>query len=171
MEGHHEATEKDAFVAAYDEYSEAIFRYCLFKVFDRERSKEIMQESFMKTWEYLETGKKIDNMRAFLYRVAHNLCVNAVLRRKPQSLDAMREETGFDVEDEGVSRPEERAEADMLAAAMLRLAPKHREALAMRYLDDLPVSDIARVLGLRPNTASVRIRRAEQALRNIYEKK
>ena len=44
------------FEKAYDLYADAIFRHCYLRVSDRELAKDLMQEAFMKTWEYLASG-------------------------------------------------------------------------------------------------------------------
>lgn len=76
------------FLAAYDEHSDALFRHVLIRVRDREVAKDIVQEAFSRTWLYLSEGKKIDYMRAFLYRVANNLIVDGSRKKKSASLDA-----------------------------------------------------------------------------------
>lgn len=161
---------KEAFVAAYNENAEAIFRYCVFRIFDRERSRELMQETFTKTWEYLKEGNEIQNLRAFLYKVAHNLCVNEVIRRKAYSLDSMKEDSGFDLKDAGSRTPEETAELALLLKCLGMLKPAERDILEMRYVDDLKVSEIAEILGALPNTISVRLKRAENSLKKNFNK-
>lgn len=161
--------DEDAFIAAYDEYAEAIFRYCYFRVHDRERARELMQETFTKAWEYLQKGKEIDTVRAFLYRVAHNVCVNEVIRAKPYSLEEMQEKIGYDPTDEVTSSPERDAEVALLMARLSELRPKDQELLTLRYLNGLLVSEIAETLGEAPNTVSVRIKRALEELRKKME--
>ncbi len=161
--------DEQAFVAAYDEYAEAIFRYCYFRVNDREKAKELMQETFAKAWEYLQKGKEIDNVRAFLYRVAHNASVNEVTRRKPYSLDEMQERIGYDPVDEVSVSPEQDAEITLLLARLEELRPRDREVLTLRYLNGLPISEIAEAMGEPPNTVSVRVRRALEELRKKME--
>lgn len=84
-----------AIEAAYEAYADAIFRHCYFRVFNRELGKELMQETFLRVFEYLSKGNTVDNMRAFLYRVANNLIIDNVRRKKELSLDALNEQ-GFD---------------------------------------------------------------------------
>ena len=162
--------DKDSFTRAYEEYAEAIFRYCVFRVSDRERSLELMQETFTKTWEYICKGREVKNLKAFLYKVAHNLCVNEIVRRRTYSLDAMRENTGFDLEDDKVQKPEDAGEISILLKNLGMLNSGDRDILEMRYIDDLKVSEIAEILDTLPNTISVRIHRAEIALKNIYQR-
>lgn len=160
---------KNTFIEVYDKYADAIFRYCSFRVFDRERSRELMQECFTKTWEYMEKGNEIENMRAFLYKVAHNLCVNEAIHPKPYSLDEMNEKIDFDPKDQNTRSPESDAEISLLLEKMQLLSKEERELLTMRYIDDLAVSDIANLREMIPNTVSVKIKRAEDALRKLYK--
>jgi RNA polymerase sigma-70 factor (ECF subfamily) len=156
--------DENAFVAAYDDYAEPIFRYCYFKVNDRERARELMQDTFARAWEYLRSGKQIDELRPFLYTVAHHVCVNEVLRKKAFSLDEMREVAGFEPADT-LQSPEEDAEAALLMEKLQDLRPSDRELLTLRYVNGLEVKEIARTLGENPNTISVRIKRALAALK------
>lgn len=161
---------KEMFVKAYDNHSDAIFRYCLFRVFDREKAKELMQETFTKTWEYIIKDKgKIDNIRAFLYRVAHNICVNEIIKNKAYSLEEMSEKAGFDPEDKNRQTLEDETEIKILIEKMQLLKPNERDLLTMRYINDLKVSEIAKILNALPNTVSVKIGRAEESLKKLYE--
>jgi RNA polymerase sigma-70 factor (ECF subfamily) len=85
------------FLQAYEENSDALFRQCFFKVHDRELARDILQETFTRTWDYLAKGKEIQNMRAFLFRTMNNMVVDHYRRKKSVSLDALSEE-GFDPE-------------------------------------------------------------------------
>jgi len=164
---HMQEENKKILTRAYDDYSDAIFRYCLFRVFDREKAKELMQETFTKTWEYITKDKEeIENIRAFLYRVAHNICVNEIVRNKPYSLDEMSEKTGFDPEDPS-QKQEDQMEIKLLIEKMKMLKPIEKDLLVMRYIEDLKVSEIAQILNAPPNTISVKISRAEKSLKKL----
>ena len=75
----------EAFKQAYEDHKDEIFRHCYFHTFDRELAKDLLQETFLKTWEYIVAGNDIENVRAFLYRVATNLVINAAKKKKEQS--------------------------------------------------------------------------------------
>ncbi len=152
--------DEKVFIEAYDSYADALFRYCYFRVYDRERARELMQETFLKAWEYLHKGNEIENLRAFLYKVAHNVCVNEAIRSKSVSLDEMRETVGYDPEDKQELSPERQAEGSLLMERLALLSQTDRETLTLRYVEGLPVAEIATMLGETPNATSVRIHRA-----------
>lgn len=157
-------TEK-AFIKAYEEYADEIFRFCAFKLYDREKAQDVMQDSFMRTWAYVTAGNEIENLRAFLYKTARNLCVNEMVRGKTYSLDEMQEVAGFDPSDTHMETPEETAEASVLMQNIASLDEAFQEVLTLRYMNGLAVHEIGEILGEAPNTISVRIHRAVQALK------
>jgi|ERR1051325_7809710 RNA polymerase sigma-70 factor (ECF subfamily) len=149
---------------AYEAHSEAIYRHCYFRLFSKERAEEAVQETFMKTWQYLADGKKIENIRAFLYRVASNAIVDEIRRKKEDSLEDLMEKS-----ENLPGTSEDSAEHKMLLSqvreAIHKLPEDFREIIVMRYIDDLGPSEIAEALGIKPNAASVRINRAIKELK------
>ena len=160
---------KQEFEKAYDDYADAIFRHCYMRVHDRDRAKELMQEAFLKTWEYLSQGKKIDNIRAFLYRVSHNLILNEWRKKQVASLDTMNEDEGFDPEGDTGEAMTDRLDAEAMVEKLKELDAKQREAIVMRYIDGLPVKEIAGIIGESENVVSVRIHRALKQLKKILK--
>ena len=79
------------FNATYDLYHAPILRYCLWKCRDKESSQDLMQETFLRYWIFLQNKKEVLHIRAFLYRIANNLIVDEVRKKKEFSLDEMRE--------------------------------------------------------------------------------
>ena len=53
-----------------------------------------MQEAYCRTWKYLTEGHQIDNIRAFVYRTAHNIIIDMAKKRASVSLDYLMEK-GF----------------------------------------------------------------------------
>ena len=80
---------EEEFLTLYDAYADAIFRHCFFRVYERERARDLVQETFARTWEYAAKGNAVENARAFLYRVANNVIGDEVCEKKETSPDAM----------------------------------------------------------------------------------
>lgn len=154
------------FVKAYDEYADAVFRYCFFKLSNREIAKDLVQETFIKTWSYIAEGKQIVNLKAFLYKVARNLIIDEYRKQKTTSLDELTDQ-GFDREG---SRGEEiilSSEVDIVLRAIEKLEPHFREVIVMRYVHDLSPKEIADILGENENAVSVRLNRAVRKAQEI----
>lgn len=152
------------FLKAYDDFADAIFRHCYFRVYDRERARDLMQDTFIKTWEYLARGNEIENLRAFLYRVANNLVIDNARKKKPVSLESMQED-GFQPAAEDTLSVQARIDAKMTLALLARIDKKHRDVIIMRYIDELSPKEIAEIIGETQNNVSVRLHRALGMLR------
>ncbi len=160
----HEA--QDRFAKAYEEFSDAIFRHCYFHTFKREDAKEIMQETFMKTWEYIASGREIEQVRPFLYRTATNLMINASKKKKEQSLDELQE-AGFDpgVEDDAHKR--DVIQEQRVLEVLEKIEEPYRQVVMLRYIEDLTPAEIAEITGESANSVSVRIHRGLKQLRSL----
>jgi RNA polymerase sigma-70 factor (ECF subfamily) len=153
----------------YDEFADAIFRHCYFRVYDRELAKDLTQETFIKTWDYLSQGRLIENMRAFLYQVANNLVIDNARKKKPISLDVLHDQ-GFDPSEDPSESFARNLEAKNIIALLRRLDAKYREVVVFRYVDDLGPREIAAILGESENVVSVRLNRALKQLRELISR-
>jgi len=151
--------------AAYDEYSDAIFRHCYFRVFNRERGKELMQETFMRVWEYILAGQEIRNMRAFLYRIANNLIVDEARKKKEASLDMLQEDGWDPPGADEVGKMQNNLEEQRVLQTLKKIDKAYSETFIMRHIDGLSPAEIAEIIGESTNTVSVRLHRAVKQLR------
>lgn len=155
---------------AYDKHADEIFRFCYFKVSDRELAKDFAQDVFMKLWQYLLKGHVVGNPRAFLFTVASNHIKDHWKKKKaiPMSVLESKDEEGtsFDAPDESVNIVSG-TEVRRTIETFSRLADDDRTLLSLRFVEDLPVKEIAAVLGERENTISVRLTRALTRLRAL----
>jgi RNA polymerase sigma-70 factor (ECF subfamily) len=163
------AIEKD-FLAAFDEHSDALFRHCLIRVRDREQAKDVVAETYTKTWTYLSEGKKVEHLRAFLYRVANNLIVDQSRRKRSSSLDAMIDDDGFEAIDESVANPADIPDARAAVELLKSMDGIYRQVITMRFMDGLSPKEIAQILEVSENVVSVRLHRGMERLRELANK-
>jgi RNA polymerase sigma-70 factor (ECF subfamily) len=165
---HSSPTPEEQLAEAYGKFADAIFRHCYFRVFDRERGKELMQETFMRAWTYISDEKKkpVENMRAFLYRIANNLIVDEVRKKKELSLDELQK-SGWDPSYDGTEDMQKKVEQNKIFSLLNKVQKDYREVLIMRYIDGLTPADIAAILGESPNAISVRLHRGIKQLHSL----
>lgn len=158
--------EQEEFLKAYEQSADAIFRHCYFRVFQSELAQDLMQETFIRTWEYIAKGKEVKNIRAFLYTVANNLIIDESRKKKTLSLDALQEK-GFDPRLDTREQLLNQIDAKHIVQIVSKLDPTYQEVIMMRYIDELSPKEIAEILHESENTISVRIHRGLQKLRKI----
>lgn len=157
------------FLKCYDECADAIYRHCFFRVFSKGLAEELVQEAFLRTWEYLDKGdKRVENLRAFVYRVANNLIIDHSRKKKEANLEALLEQAP---QREPSADGQQELERGILAKEVLRvvgeLPEDERRIIVLRYVDELEPREIAEVLDISPNHASVKLNRAMKSLRGL----
>ncbi len=161
---------KTEFLDAYDRYASALYRHCYFRVFSSPVAEDMVQDVFCKTWQYLANGGTIGNIRAFLYRVANNLIIDRSRKKKEESLDMLLENGVIpEPSDSGFHDISQAVELREIREALDRLPEDQREILTLRYIDDLDPREIALILNITSNNASVRLNRAIKALRDLCD--
>lgn len=120
----------------FDEQYDKIYRYCYFKLHHQQIAEDITQETFLRFLEnnnYCERGQKI----RYLYTIAHNLCVDIYRSKRTDSLeDELLTENKEDEILTGIAVKE----------AVLQLTREEQELLLLRYVNEVPVSDICSIL-------------------------
>ena len=156
------------FLAAYEQYADAIYRHCSFRVSSKDLAKDLTQDTFFKAWKYMSEGKQVENMRAFLYQIVKNLIVDEYRKKKTESLDKMLEEIpNFSPASDDHEVMEKQILTREVFETLGKLPEEEREILTMRYVDDLSPKEIAEVLNISANYVSVKINRATEILREI----
>lgn len=168
-------SQEDRFLKAFEEYSEALFRHASIRISNRERSIDIVHDTFTKVWSYVRAGHEIDSYRSFLYKVLNNLIIDEYRRHKEVSLDALLEAEGVD---EGSFAELSESTVEALAATidgrkafdLVKDLPKeYREVIVFRFVDGLGPKEISELIEETENVVSVRIHRALKLLRGKIE--
>lgn len=159
---------KSQFTEIYKREHNVLFRFCLFRVSEREKALDITQEAFTKLWLQMAKGKPMENSRAFLYIVARHLIIDWYKKIKTRSLESLTNKDGveFDAVDEN-SFPaiETSSDAGRIIAMINKMDLKYRDIIYLRFVEDLPPRDIAKMLKLNTNVVSIRITRGLEMLR------
>ncbi|MES3031716.1 MAG: RNA polymerase sigma factor [Patescibacteria group bacterium] len=160
------------FEQVYQGESDAIFRFCLVRVSNREQALDITQETFLRMWQTMLDGKEIFNDRAFLFTVARRLIIDWYRKKKSFSLEGMMsqdEKTEYDPPDPKTEDLiDVGAEARYLLEKIADLSEGYREAVYLHHVEDLSPGEIGGILGISANAASVRVNRGMAELRKIY---
>ncbi|HEV7424103.1 MAG TPA: RNA polymerase sigma factor [Candidatus Paceibacterota bacterium] len=160
-----------SFTKACEEHLDALWRYCYFKISDRELAKDLVQETYLRTWNYLSKGEEIQNIRAFFYKTLSNLIIDEYRDKgsvkKSVSLDTMAE-TGFDPGFDDVEATEDRLDAEQAMKLMQKIPEPDRELIFMRYIQDMSIKEIAEFLKESENNVAVKIHRGLKKVKKIF---
>ena len=163
------------YLEAFEAHSDALFRHAFFRISNRDRAQELTQEAFLKTWDFLRKGGDVRDFKSFLYRILNNLIIDEYRKKKSSSLDEILEDdTGaFEARMSEGSRAEAETELDervigtRIRERIEELPAMYREAVTMRFIDELSPKEIAEMLGESENVISVRIHRGVSKLKQL----
>ena len=132
---------------------------------DNDRTEDILQETILNMFKFLDKLEKPERLWGWLLRIASNNVNDHYNRRQRRN--------AADVESAG-SGPRERQEGlenlvseevkHVVSAAMLSLKPRHRMVLALRCYEDMPFSEISEVMGCGQFGSRMLFSRAKKAL-------
>ncbi|MFZ2072124.1 MAG: sigma-70 family RNA polymerase sigma factor [Minisyncoccia bacterium] len=160
----------ESFIKAYDEYSDAIFRHCFFKLSNREQAKDAVQDVFMKTWDYISRKGEVQNIKAFLYHVANNLIIDQYRKRKFDSSVEEMKEIGIDIVSNDHKDSFNFSEIRNILEIIEKLEPIYKDVLIFRYVDDLSPKEISEILNESENVISVRLNRGIKKVQEFFNK-
>ncbi|MFA6354978.1 MAG: RNA polymerase sigma factor [Candidatus Paceibacterota bacterium] len=161
---------EDTFKKIYENESDAIFRFCLTRVSDRDQALDITQETFMRLWNNMLNEKEILNPRAFLFTITRNLIIDWYRKKKSISLDKIIDESGekFDlIDSNAINNLELESEGKYALDKISELGETYQTPIYLRFVEDLSPEEIGKILNISANAVSVRINRGLEELRKI----
>jgi RNA polymerase sigma factor (sigma-70 family) len=137
----------DAFRVIHDRYRQRLHAYSrqmlAGSVADAE---DVVQEIFVRAYGGLRSSDRELALRAWLYRIAHNRCIDEVRRPHPITTEAIEDLTA--TAPDPMARIEQRDALRRLIADVRRLPEQQRSALLMRELGGMPYADVAQALAV-----------------------
>lgn len=137
-------------------YYPEILRYCLWHTSDRQTAEDATQETFLKAVRHLDNYIHHGKFRAFLFKIAVNICTDLWRHSKMQAPYEREDyiEPGF-----------AEAESDLSMKKMLDTLPDNqREVVILRYVHELKIREIADILTEPLRTVQSRLRTALKTL-------
>ncbi len=154
------------FLQVYEREADAIYRYCYFRLYDKEKGSDFMQEAFTKAWQYISEGNEVKNIRALVYKIANNIIIDYIRKKKEASLEALQE-SGFEPGAHMNEMSDNYLDAKTAVQKLQLIEKEYREVVYMRYVENLSPREIADILGESVNIVSVRIHRGIKKLKKI----
>lgn len=157
--------DKQALVEIYERHRPEIFRYACRMLDDNELAEDCVAEIFCRFLIVAHGGTPIDNIRAYLYRVAHNWITDQ-RRRMPANV-SLRDNMQLDPEGNLSSILTQNQERQRIRSALVCLPLEQRQVIELRYLEDRSHLEVAVELGKTVEATRALHYRAIKTLRQI----
>lgn len=169
------AGDESGYQRLLDRHRQGIYGMAYRMLGDAEDANDVAQEAFVKAFTSLEKYDRRFKFSSWLYRIATNLCIDTLRRRKGHtiSLDA-EDEDGRDLKSRLPDRNSDPSDlvqrserGAIIKRALEKLDAKYRTVIVLRHDQELSYEEIASILGLPVGTVKVRVHRARQRLRDL----
>lgn len=137
-----------------EEQYEKIYRYCFYRLHNREQAEDVTQETFLR-WFASDTYRDTNQVLQYLYTIARNLCTDEYRRHRPEPF------------------PEDipQQEADPLLSIALRteldkLNEEDRELILLRYVNEVQIGVLCKLYGQSRFSLYRRLNRILKVLQN-----
>lgn len=164
------AGDDDAYASLYEEYVQDLYRYGLCFTSDTELVKDCIQDLFVYLYanrSHLEISCQVKTY--LLVSLKHNIC-RSLLRS--QKYDSLEEEIPFlaemSVEDQFIEDESLHNETHQVQKMLSVLTPRQKEIMYYRFVQELPMEDICRLMDLNYQSAQNLIQRSLKKIREAY---
>ena len=159
-----------AFSVLYKKYTQKLYNYGMHQCHDHDLVMDCLQELFGSIWAKRADLSAVHSVSAYLYKSFRTLMLKRITWRKRflQSLDKQRE-TAFDVMcaiDQTIESEElEREQHTRLQRSLKGLTRRQREAIFLKFYNDMAYSDISTIMGMHIDSVYNVISKALECLR------
>ena len=161
----------EAFDRLVELHGPRLYGFALRMVGSAQEAEDLAQEAFVRAFKSLRQFRQEASFSTWLHRLALNLCLDHLKRRKrqPISLEAVVEDSVPSPEGNPVAAAERRERQEIIRGAIGALPEAHRAVIVLYDLQGLSYEECAQVLKTNVGTVKSRLNRARLALKAKLE--
>ena len=164
--------DREAFGQLVRKYQDRLFNGMVQILRSEPEAEDVVQEAFVLALTKLESFQGKSQFYTWLYRIAYNLSITRLRRKKPTVSMEIGEDASLEFEGDLPAPGEQmmrEEQAKQLMQALDRMSAEHRSILVLREMENMDYSEIADVLDLPVGTVRSRLHRARIQLRELLE--
>lgn len=154
-------------VVLFEQYHTAIFAYMYRLVGDREWAHDLTQETFLRLFHTRHRLPQVENRRAWIYRIATNLALNALKRHRRFAWLPWRSAGVAHLTEPDPTEDTDRSLA--VEQALAELPPGYRAPLLLHSHYGFSVQEVAQALNISKGAVKTRLYRAREMFRQVYQ--
>ena len=160
-------TEANALGRLYELYYERIFRFCVYRLFNKEIAEDVTSTVFLEVARRIHNfkGRTEQDFRNWLYAIAANQA-NAYIRKTSRRRRLLAKAAGARADSGNSTDDSSELDWPRLYTAILKLKPEHQTIVTLRFFENLQFEQIAQILNAREATVRVTLHRILTKLRN-----
>jgi RNA polymerase sigma-70 factor (ECF subfamily) len=163
---------KKEFSKIYDQNIEKIYRFIFLKVNSQEIAEDLTSEVFLKAWKAFKkpnskskNQNEIENPQAFLYQIAKNLVTDFYRKKEKNRIVSLENFQIKDPKEDLEKKAILTSDLEQIKRALQNLKEEYQEVIIWRYLDELSISQIAKIIEKSEEAVRIMIHRALKELK------
>lgn len=152
----------------FEQHRGAIYAYVLRLTRDPQLAEEITQDTFLKVHQARAQLSGIQNLRAWVFRIATNTCLTALKRQR--RFKWLPWEAAERLKPPGRDDPAQVGQRDAVERALSALSEDYRAALLLFSYHGFRVAEVAEVLGISEGAVKTRVYRAKEMFLRAYQR-
>jgi RNA polymerase sigma-70 factor (ECF subfamily) len=161
----------EALGALYDRYVDRIYNYIYHRVGQADLAEDLTAQVFARMLEAIREGRAWrTSFSGWIYRIAHNLVIDHYRRRGRAAFVELEEASPVVAEEaDPVRKVEAHLESEHLRAALTKLTQEQAEVIALRFLDEFSIAEVASMMNKTEGAIKALQYRAVLALRRVMQ--
>jgi len=151
------ADDKRAMHILFTRHNVRVFRFVLRLVGDKSTAEDIVSEVFLDVWRQAGKFQSRSEVTTWLLAITRNKSFSALRRRPTEELDEEAAATIEDTADDTEAMMQNRQKADVMLQSLPQLSPAHREVIDLVYYHEKSIEEVAKIIGVPPNTVKTRM--------------
>jgi RNA polymerase sigma-70 factor, ECF subfamily len=159
------AGEGDASACRYlvDRHLRSIVSFAYRFLGDFAEAEDIAQETFLRLWRHASKWENRARLSTWLHRVAHNLCIDYVRRRRPEGVENIDHHP--DPAESQLDAVQRDATSQIVVMAVVELPERQRLAVILTHYQDLTNIESAEIMNISVDALESLLSRARRGLR------
>ena len=149
-----------------ESHYDGIYRFCYYKLGDREAAYDCAQETFLHLLRYMDTYVEQKRFKAYLYRIAGNVCMDW-FRKNSVQLAGEELLATIQKEDSELKRVEL---SDEILRALKVLSPAQKDVIILHFFYDFKLREIADITNVPMSTVKSRLKQGMDKLKAYMER-
>lgn len=161
------------FGVLYDRFSKKVYNKCLGFSKSQGEAEDLTQDVFLMVFIKLGSFKGTSKFSSWIYAFTYNFCVNYVNRNKQRkmndksdSISNSGKQFALEVEDNDLLN----LRSHKLKRALELINPEDKKILLLKYQDDVPIKELAKLLNLSDSAVKMRLKRSKTRIMEVYNK-
>jgi RNA polymerase sigma-70 factor (ECF subfamily) len=161
-----QAQEPGAFEDLIVAMERPLLYYAIALTGSQDRALDVLQDAWLRVFRSIGKLKEPGALKPWLYSVVHGIAVDRIRRSASREQAEAAHVVDFQEAEEPLFAEED---AGAIHEALSQIGLRHREVLVLHFLEDLPVAEIAAIVGCSEGTVKSRLHYAKKAMKQILQ--